>query len=90
MSALEQNLADTLEFFERTTSGQIHLTAIDPEKSRPTIGQDFGTDVNAAVKWAAEQNAAGINVYFAVNRIRDGLHDRAKKKDVTAIRFEVE
>lgn len=87
MSASEQNLADTLEFFERTISGQIHLTAIAPEKSRPTIGQDFGTDVNAAVKWAAEQNAAGMNVYFAVNRIRDGLHDRAKKEDVTAVRF---
>jgi hypothetical protein len=87
MSAPEQKLADTLEFFERTISGQIHLTAIDPEKRRPTIGQDFGTDVSAAVKWAAEQNAAGMNVYFAVNRIRDGLHDRAKKEDVTAIRF---
>lgn len=87
MSAPEPNLADTLEFFERTISGQIHLTAIDPEKSRPTIGEDFGTDVIAAVKWAAEQNAVGMNVYFAVNRIRDGLHDRAKKEDVTAIRF---
>ena len=87
MSALEKNLADTVDFFERTIPDQIHLTAIDPEKSRPTIGQDFGTDLSAAVKWAAERNAVGTNVYFAVNRIREGRHKRAEKKDVTAVRF---
>ena len=87
MSALEKNLADTVDFFERMIPDQIHLTAIDPEKSRPTVGQDFGTALSAAVKWAAEQNAAGMNVYFAVNRIREGRQKRAEKKDVTAVRF---
>ena len=32
MSSPEQSLRDVAEFFEKTISDQIHLTAIDPEK----------------------------------------------------------
>lgn len=81
------NPQDVREFFEKTIPDQIHLTAIDPKKSLPTVGRDFGEDVAAALVWARERNAEGLNVYYAVNRIRDGLNKRADKGDITAIRF---
>ncbi len=81
------NPQDAREFFDKTLQDQIHLTAIDPKKSLPTVGRDFGEDVAAALAWARERNAEGLNVYYAVNRIRDGLNKRADKGDITAIRF---
>jgi hypothetical protein len=81
------NPQDTREFFEKTLQGQTHLTAIDPQDRRPTVGRDFGDDVEEALAWALKRNSEGFNVYFAVNLIRDGLNKRASKADVTAIRF---
>ena len=87
MNVPEQNPANVLEFLQKTIADQIHLTAIDPDKARYTEGRDFGTDAHAAQTWARERNAEGLNVYFAVNRIRDGLNKRAEKADITAVRF---
>lgn len=87
MSAPEQNPADVLEFFEKTISDQIHLTAIDPEKSSGTVGRDFGTDVKSAAAWASEKNSAGFNLHYTVNRVRDGLNAKPTKADITAVRF---
>lgn len=81
------NPQDTREFLEKTLQDQAHLTAIHPEGRRPTEGHDFGSDVEAALGWALERNAQGLNVYFAVNRIRDGLNKRANKNDISAVRF---
>lgn len=87
MSAPEQNPADILEFFENTIPDQIHLTAIDTERSRYAEGRDFGTDVHAATAWASEKNSGGFNVYYTVNRARGGLHAKPSKQDITAVRF---
>ena len=87
MSTPEPKPADTLEFFLKTIPEQIHLTAIDPEKQRYLVAYDFGTDAEAAGAWALERNREGLNVYYTVNRVRDGLHDKPSKTDITAIRF---
>lgn len=87
MSIPEQNPTDVREFFEKTIPDQIHLTAIAPEKSRLTVGQDFGTDVNAAAAWASEMNTACYNVYYTVNRVRPGVNKKPEKTDITAVRF---
>lgn len=81
------NPQDVREFFEKTLQGQIHLTAIDPKDRQPTVGRDFGDDVEEAVAWALKGNSEGLNIYYAVNRIRDGVNKRASKADVAAIRF---
>lgn len=81
------NPQDTREFFEKTLQGQIHLTAIDPKGRQPTVGRDFGDDVEEALAWALKRNSEDLNVYFAVNLIRDRLNKRASKADVTAVRF---
>lgn len=87
MSAPEPNPAHIREFFEKTIPDQMHLCAIDPEKVRHAVGQDFGTDVQAATDWALERNAEGFNVYFSVNRVRTGLGAERKKTDLIAVRF---
>jgi hypothetical protein len=87
MSAPEQKLADVVEFFEKTIADQIHLTAIDPEKRCPTIARDFGTDAAGAAKWASDRNAEGRNVYYTVNRVREGVNTKPRKEDIVGVRF---
>jgi hypothetical protein len=87
MSAPDQNPADVVEFFEKTIPDQIHLTAIDPEKRRPVIARDFGSDVTAAVEWALECNTEGRNVYYTVNCVRTGVNTKPRKDDIVAVRF---
>lgn len=87
MSASQQNQTEVIEFFEKTIADQIHLTAIDPDKGRPTIGKDFRTDTEAASRWALERNAEGYNVYFTVNLVRDGVNSKPSKADIEGIRF---
>jgi hypothetical protein len=66
---------------------QIHLVSIDPEGRDPTEGKDFGVDVEAAIDWATAENGKGRNVYWTVNRARDGVHKKPKKADLVAARF---
>lgn len=87
MSIPDHNPADVIEFFEKTIPDQIHLTAIDPEKKRRPVGIDFSGDTTAAADWAIERNSEGFNVYFTVNRVRDGVNDKPSKDDIIAIRF---
>jgi hypothetical protein len=87
MSSPDQNPADVLEFFERTIPDQIHLTAIDPEKRMGVVARDFGADPAVAQAWALQQNTAGLNVYYTVNRVRDGLHGKPSKSDIVGVRF---
>jgi hypothetical protein len=87
MSSPDQNPADVLEFFERTIPDQIHLTAIDPEKRMGVVARDFGTDAAAAQAWALQRNTAGLNVYYTINRVRDGLHGKPSKSDIVGVRF---
>lgn len=87
MNCLDQNLTDTREFFERTISDQLHLTAIDPQKRRPVIGRDFAIDTEAALAWAVKQNLDGMNVHYTVNRVRSGVSAKPRKADIVAIRF---
>ena len=87
MTALQQNPIEVRKFFQKTTPDQTHLTAIEPDNGRPTIGKDFGTDTELACKWALERNAGGYNVYFTVNRVRPGLGAERDKGDIVAPRF---
>lgn len=87
MTALQQNPIEVREFFQKTIPDQTHLTAIEPDKGRPTIGKDFGTDTELACKWALERNAEGYNVYFTVNLVRDGVNSKPSKADIEGIRF---
>lgn len=84
---VKPNSADMMEFFENTIPDQIHLTAIDPEKSANTIGRDFGTDIQAAANWALARNAEGKGVYYSVNRVRSGLHKKPSKPDFVGVRY---
>ena len=84
-SAINPNDID--EFFTKTISQQIHLTAIDPENRNGTVARDFCQDAAAAMAWAIARNGEGRNIYYAINCIRDGLNKRADKSDITAIRF---
>ena len=87
MTVLQQNPIEVRKFFQKTIPDQTHLTAIDPDKGRPTIGKDFGTDTEAASRWAMERNAEGYNVYFTVNLVRDGVNSKPSKADIEGIRF---
>lgn len=86
MKVPEQNPAEALEFFEKTIADQIHLTAIDPERRRPTIGRDVGTDAKCAAAWTEAQNAAGMNLYYTPNRVRSGVAKKPLKADISTIR----
>ncbi len=66
---------------------QIHLVALDPEKRRHPEGRDFGRDIDAAVAWAAQSNAGGLNIYWTVNLVRPGVNKKPSKDDIEAARF---
>lgn len=87
MTEPQQTPIEVRKFFNKTIPDQMHLTAIDPNKIRPTIGKDFGTDAEAACRWALERNAEGYNVYFTVNLVRDGVNSKPSKADIEGIRF---
>jgi putative DNA primase/helicase len=87
MTEPQQTPIEVRKFFNKTIPDQMHLTAIDPNKIRPTIGKDFGTDAEAASRWALERNTEGCNVYFTVNLVRDGVNSKPSKADIEGIRF---
>lgn len=65
---------------------QIHLVAI--HKSRPDVhGKYFGEHVESAVEWAQVKNANGFNIYWTVNRVRNGFDQKPKKSDIVAARY---
>lgn len=83
----KNNPADIQEFFEKTISDQIHLTAIDPEKRSGLVARDFGTDANAAAAWALKLNAEGRNIHYTVNAVRAGVCSKPSKADIIGGRF---
>lgn len=87
MNLPEQNPADVAEFFAKTIPDQVHLSVIDPKRHQPVEGMDFGTNAQAAAMWALERNAAGMNVYYTVNRVRSGVATKPSKGDIIAVRF---
>lgn len=84
---IQPNRAEVEEFFEKTMPDQIHLTAIDPEKRRPTIGRDFGTEVQTAADWALARNAERLNVHYSVNLVCSGLDKKPSKPDFIGVRY---
>jgi hypothetical protein len=83
----QPNRAEVEEFFEKALKDQIHLTVIDPERLEPTIGQDFGTDVQTAASWALARNSEHLNVHYSVNLVRTGLNKKPSKADFVGMRF---
>ncbi|MGN5375922.1 AAA family ATPase [Sphingomonas hankookensis] len=77
---------DVIQSFLATSLGDaIHLAAITPDG--PLSFRWFGSDIAAAASWALEQNGHGRNLYWTVNRVRDGLTSKATKGDVRGARF---
>lgn len=65
---------------------QVHLIAI--HKSRPDVhGKYFGNHVEGAVEWAQAKNANGFNIYWTVNRVRNGFDQKPSKADIVAARY---
>jgi len=64
---------------------QIHLVAIMPDG--PTVGSEFGCDIDAAIEWARSQNALGQGVYWTVNHVRPGCHRKPGKAEIVLARF---
>jgi hypothetical protein len=64
---------------------QIHLVALGPGEM--VSAHEFATDAAAATTWGQMHNDAGANVYWTVNRVRDGFHRKPSKSDITAARY---
>lgn len=65
---------------------QVHLVAL--HKSRPDVQVAFfGTHVDQAVEWAQALNPTGYNIYWTVNRVRDGFNRKPAKSDIVAARY---
>ena len=60
--------------------GPSQLLSIPAEGGNPCVCTD--NDVDAAARWAVEENDAGHNVYFAVNPLRRRLKKKATKADI--------
>jgi hypothetical protein len=78
---------DTFLAMLASDAGQIHLVAIHSEGQRPIAGRDFCQDPKAARRFVVEQNESGSNIYWTVNRVRDGVNKKPTKADITAARF---
>lgn len=74
------------EFVTKTIPDQIHLTAIRPDGTE-IVSRDFGTNIDEAAQWAIARNAEGMNVYFTVNRVKEGIDKKPTKLDIVGIRF---
>jgi hypothetical protein len=67
----------------------VQLAAIDPSGKRALECDAFVLDdsgIAAAVKWAADRNAKGLNLYWQPNAVRSGINRRPKKEDIAAVR----
>jgi hypothetical protein len=77
--------ADARDLF--ASLDQIHVSAIHPYRG-DVFGSNFATDIEAAIKFCATYNDAGFNVYWTVNRVKDGFTGKkASKSDIVAGRF---
>lgn len=65
---------------------QIHLVLIHPNGLK-IEGKEFGTDVDAALSWAASANGNGFNIYWTVNIVKPGRHSKPDKAAITHARF---
>jgi hypothetical protein len=66
--------------------GQIQLCAIHPN-GLSIKGQEFGTDIEAAIAYAKAANENGSNVYWSVNITRPGINSKPAKTDIRGARF---
>lgn len=72
-------------FITRSIPEQVHLVAIG--QNGAIQGRYFGTNYEAAVAWAADQNQEGKNIYFSPHLVRAELHKQPQKMDVTTPRL---
>ncbi|WP_342628189.1 AAA family ATPase [Nguyenibacter vanlangensis] len=82
--------AEAIESFLRDCvkdSIQLFAAPGDGCQWSPPLGRWFGGDAEAATRWAADQNTAGMNVYWSVNVTQEGLHRKTSKADIVAARF---
>ncbi len=75
------------DFLANIIAEHIHLVAMKPDDDPYPVGQWFGADADGAATWASAQNANGKNVYWTVNRTREGLNKKPKKSDIVSARF---
>jgi hypothetical protein len=75
------------DFLANIIAEHIHLVAMKPDDDQYPVGQWFGADADSAATWASTQNAIGKNVYWTVNRTREGLNKKPKKTDIVSARF---
>lgn len=77
--------ADARELFQ--SLDQIHVCAIHPDRG-DIFGDNFDTDIEAAIKFCADYNKLGFNAYWTVNRIKDGFSGtKPDKEHIVAGRF---
>lgn len=83
---LRFNHADARKLFERLD--HIHLVAIMPDAPKGTLphGKYFGSDVDAALAWAANVNGNGWGVYWTLNYVGPSVGTKPKKGDIQAAR----
>lgn len=83
---LRFNPDDARKLFERLD--HIHLVAILPDAPKTTNphGKYFGTDVEAALAWAANVNGNGWGVYWTLNYVGQSVGTKPSKKDIQAAR----
>lgn len=83
---LRFNHADARKLFERLD--HIHLVAIMPDAPKGTLphGKYFGSDVDAALSWAAKVNGNGWGVYWTLNYVGPSVGTKPKKDDIQAAR----
>lgn len=84
-TALSADPAAVETFLAGHVRDAIHLVSIVPDGSAKA--RWFADDVVAATAWAIRRNAQGENIYWSVNRVRDGLNKKASKADMVAARF---
>lgn len=86
MGTLTADRAAIEGFLAQAGGEAIHLVSI-PAEGGPTLGHWFGADAACAADWAAKRNADGSNIYWSPNPPHAGLHKKARKEDVAAVRY---
>lgn len=83
---LKFNPDEARKLFERLD--HIHLVAILPDAPKTTMphGKYFGTDIDAALRWAANANGNGWGVYWTLNYVGPSVGTKPSKKDIQAAR----
>lgn len=66
---------------------QIHLVAIHARRHGDVKSRNFATDTYAAVEWAQGLNAEHYNIYWTVNKVRDGFDPKPAKHNIVSCRY---